>query len=125
MLARYEVERWPSFKYEEVRCPCGECDGGMPDFRFMDRLQALRTAYGKPMTLESCVRCEKHNKGVGGATSSQHVRGRAADVVVRNVADRFLLVKLALEMGFGGIGINRTTVHVDDRRIGAMWHYYK
>ncbi len=43
-------------------------------------LDPLREAYGRPIIVTSGYRCEKLNKAVGGAASSQHVKGQAADI---------------------------------------------
>lgn len=48
-------------------------------------LDPLREAYGKPIVVTSGYRCEKLNRAVGGAASSQHVKGEAADI--RSVQD--------------------------------------
>ena len=48
-------------------------------------LDPLREAYGKPIIVTSGYRCEKLNKAVGGAASSQHVKREAADI--RSVQD--------------------------------------
>ena len=48
-------------------------------------LDPLREAYGKPIIVTSGYRCEKLNKAVGGAASSQHVKGEASDI--RSVQD--------------------------------------
>lgn len=48
-------------------------------------LDPLRAAYGKPIIVTSGYRCQKLNKAVGGAASSQHVSGQAADI--RSVED--------------------------------------
>lgn len=48
-------------------------------------LDPLREAYGKPIIVTSGYRCAKLNKFVGGAPSSQHVKGEAADI--RSVQD--------------------------------------
>lgn len=48
-------------------------------------LDPLRAAYGKPIIVTSGYRCTELNKAVGGAASSQHVKGEAADI--RTVAD--------------------------------------
>lgn len=48
-------------------------------------LDPLREAYGKPIIVTSGYRCERLNKAVGGAASSQHVKGEAADI--RSVED--------------------------------------
>ena len=43
-------------------------------------LDPLREAYGKPIIVTSGYRCDKLNKAVKGAASSQHVKGEAADI---------------------------------------------
>ena len=47
-------------------------------------LQPLRDVYNKPMTISSGYRNEELNKKVGGVSTSQHMRGQAADVAVPN-----------------------------------------
>lgn len=48
-------------------------------------LDPLREAYGKPIIVTSGYRCPKLNKAVGGAATSQHMYGQAADI--RSVSD--------------------------------------
>ena len=48
-------------------------------------LDPLRLDWGRPVIVTSGYRCPKLNKAVGGATSSQHVLGQAADI--RTVSD--------------------------------------
>lgn len=43
-------------------------------------LDPLREAYGRPLIVTSGYRCAKLNKVVGGASTSQHVGGQAADI---------------------------------------------
>lgn len=43
-------------------------------------LDPLREAYGRPIYVSSGYRCPKLNKAVGGAASSQHMLGQAADI---------------------------------------------
>lgn len=43
-------------------------------------LDPLREAYGKPIIVDSGYRCPQLNAAVGGAASSQHVKGEAADI---------------------------------------------
>lgn len=65
-------------------------------------LDPLREAWGAPIIVTSGYRCPKLNRAVGGATSSQHMQGQAADI--RTVSDKpadnrrllDLLVKLGL-----------------------------
>ena len=48
-------------------------------------LDPLREAYGKPIIVTSGYRCQKLNSAVGGAKTSQHLTGEAADI--RSVED--------------------------------------
>lgn len=43
-------------------------------------LDPLREWYGKPIKVNSGYRCEALNKAIGGAKSSQHMLGEAADI---------------------------------------------
>lgn len=45
-----------------------------------DVLDPLREMYGHPIYVSSGYRCHRLNKAVGGAASSQHMRGEAADI---------------------------------------------
>jgi zinc D-Ala-D-Ala carboxypeptidase len=45
-----------------------------------DVLDPLREMYGHPIHVTSGYRCEELNKAVGGAKTSQHLRGEAADI---------------------------------------------
>lgn len=48
-------------------------------------LDPLREKYGKPIIVTSGFRCKELNKAVGGASTSQHLTGEAADI--RTVED--------------------------------------
>lgn len=43
-------------------------------------LDPLREAYGKPIIVTSGFRCKELNKIVGGSSTSQHLKGEAADI---------------------------------------------
>lgn len=43
-------------------------------------LEPLRMAWGRPITITSGYRCKDLNRAVGGAASSQHMTGHAADI---------------------------------------------
>ena len=73
-------------------------------------------------TSRSGVRCEKHNKAVGGAPKSQHVLKNAADIKVRGVkpevVQAYLIKKYPDSLG---IGLYNSFVHVDVRPWKARW----
>ena len=54
-------------------------------------LDPLREAYGKPIYVTSGYRSIALNKAVGGAASSQHMTGQAADITARSRKENFKL----------------------------------
>lgn len=112
------------FTTAEMRCrETQECDM-KPEF--MWALDELRERCGFPFTITSGYRSVNHtaerNKQKGGT----HTQGIAADIAVSNGQQRMKIVKEALEMGFGGIGVSHSGgfVHVDMRTTTpVMWTY--
>ncbi len=72
------------FSVREFRCKDGS-DKILIDDNLPKLLQEIRNAFGKPITINSAYRTPAYNKKVGGASSSQHVQGKAADIVVQDV----------------------------------------
>ena len=69
---------YPNFQSHEFACKCGKCDGiSEMDRDFMDLLQALRVAFGKPMRISSGYRCKLHP-----IKTPEHRAGKAADILV-------------------------------------------
>lgn len=96
--------KYPNFKETEFQCKhCGQVD---MQASFMERLQTLRTAYGKPMIISSGFRCANHPVEARKSTPGVHSKGLAADIAVQG-QDAYKLLRLALEMGFSGIGVNQ------------------
>jgi len=50
-------------------------------------LQPLRIAYGRPIRISSGYRCKALNRLVKGSRYSQHLKGEAADCVVKDAAE--------------------------------------
>lgn len=63
-------------------------------------LDPLRLAWGRPIKVTSGYRCPKLNKKVGGAASSQHMYGQAADITTMSdhPDDNMELLKLLIEL---------------------------
>lgn len=117
----------PHFSAEEFRCQCGRntCDAPPMNKRFMERLEALRVEWGKPLSPTSGRRCKAHNEAVDGKPGSYHLKGRAVDFVFTSPSAIILFIALAEKYGFNGIGSGRRLVHLDDRPKGqrARWSY--
>ena len=116
--------RWPHFSPRELACRCGGhyCAGEYwHDEGFLDALEALRAALGRPLIVNSGHRCGQWNVSVGGAPHSMH-RTIAVDLALAG-HDRFALLAAAERLGFTGIGLARTFIHLDRRAAPARWYY--
>lgn len=90
------------------------------DVLLLIKLEKLRVLYGKPMKINSACRCRAHNADVKGKPNSFHITTKktsckAVDISATNAQDKFEIVKLALQSGFTGIGINPLFIHLDIR----------
>lgn len=112
----------PHFKRKEFACKCG-CGFDTVDIETVLMLEEIRAHFGAPITINSGCRCRAHNSGVGGSLHSQHMKGRAADIVVEGVepskVQAYLKERFA---GLYGIGMYNTFTHFDTRTNGpARW----
>lgn len=82
-------------------------------------LQPLRTAWGKPLAINSGYRCPELNRAVGGVPDSQHVKGEAADVACDDPA---ALAQLAYDLGlpYDQMILYPTFVHFSHRLEGEQ-----
>ena len=118
----------PGFKVREFRCRDGS-DAIMIDQTLVVLLQAIREHFNKPITITSGYRTAAHNTAVGGAKSSQHLLGRAADIQVAGVSvEDVAAYAESLLPGWGGVGRYpvkagraKGWVHVDTRADKARW----
>ena len=118
----------PDFKVRELRCRDGT-DTVMVDEALTVVLQCIREHFGKAVTITSGYRTAAHNAAVGGAKSSQHLLGRAADIRVQGVSvEDVAAYAERLMPDWGGVGryplkAGRATgwVHVDTRANKSRW----
>lgn len=117
-----------NFSLEEFECKCG-CK--MPEFvkkniiELAENLQVIRNVVGK-LNLTNAYRCKEHNADVGGATNSQHLKGKAADVKSKeyDVLEVSKIIEGLIKsekIEQGGIGIYNTFTHYDIRGVRARW----
>ncbi len=107
--------KYPNFTASEFRCKhTGKLE---MDANFMERLQALRAEYGKPMAISSGYRHETHPIEAAKETPGAHSTGRACDVRVMG-GDALNLIALAVKNGFTGVGVKQKGgqrfLHLDD-----------
>lgn len=116
-----EEINWKEVRYftrDEFKCKCGgkHCDGfpAEPSKKLVTVADRVRGHFGKPMSVNSGVRCEIHNKAVGGVSGSRHKLGKAMDFRINGYnADEILaFVKAQPEIRYA-YAINSRSVHMD------------
>ncbi len=123
-----------NFKSTEFDCKgSGCCTETVIDESFVKQLQTfreylnVRLGEGVSININSGYRCEKHNRDIGGSSTSKHCKGRAADIIVKQngkTVDAKRVCCLAQDFGFDGIEyIDSGALHVDNR--GYEWRTYQ
>ena len=111
-----------NFRVREFRCQDGS-DVVFIESDLVDILQKIRDHFGKAVTITSAFRTASHNKKVGGATYSQHLYGKAADIKVSGVAPSIVAAYVETLMpNTGGVGRYSTFTHVDVRKVKSRWN---
>lgn len=85
----------------------------------LDVLQPLRDALGEPMEVNSGYRCPELNRLVGGTSTSQHLKGEAADIASDNP---LALAQLAYDLGlpYDQMIVYPTFVHFSHKLAGEQ-----
>ena len=92
------------FKESEFVCShTGKCE---MESEFIARLNQLRNAYGKPLTISSGFRDPTHPVEAIKKSPGAHTTGQACDILIDR-GNAFRLLSLAFVSGFTGIGVNQ------------------
>lgn len=103
------------FKVKEFACKDGSPVVFIDDYLYTI-LDILRNKLGKPVVITSGYRTPEHNKKVGGAKYSYHMRGMAADIRVDGKTAKEVANKLnAIVPNECGIIVYNNWVHFDTR----------
>lgn len=109
------------FKRTEFSCKCG-CGYDTVDYELGQVLDDIRQYFAQAVVVNSGCRCQAHNRAIGGKINSQHLYGRAADIVVRQVApeqvQKYVLNTYPDKLG---VGCYNTFTHIDTRNWKARW----
>lgn len=114
------------FTLEEFACRCGtNCKTHEKPlirqelFKLVETiLQPLRDDLGVPISINSGVRCDMHNRNIGGAPNSLHKKGKASDLMAAGMTPaqvhaRILALAKAKKIKLGGRKQYETFNHVD------------
>lgn len=123
--------KYPNFTEEEFRCR--HCGKAPMDEAFLAKLQLLRSRLGRPIQINSGYRCPEHNSQVSSTgRTGPHTTGKAVDIASHSDG-AYSLVRLALELGFLGIGVSQRPgqgrfIHIDtltghESQRPAIWSY--
>lgn len=117
---------YPYFTKAEFDCKHSGKNEMQPEF--MAKLQLLREMYGRPMHVTSGYRHWTHPvEARKGHTTGEHTRGTCADIACTSGAERYEIVRLALQLGFPRIGIAKTFIHLGIGGAGlpspTIWDY--
>ena len=115
------------YKYfDESEFKCKETGLNETKAELIHSLDELRERCGFPFVITSGYRAPSHSseRNKKFPRMGTHVQGIAADIAVSNGEQRYKIVQEAHAMGFGGIGVAKTFIHVDMRTgTPVMWTY--
>lgn len=124
-----EMNITPHFRLEEFACRSG---ADYPDKYIQERLvplcellEAIRAHFGAPVKVISGYRTPTYNRSISGAKKSQHIEGRAADIIIGKIGPVFVHDEILLlhrsgafksrGVYIGGLGCYSNFTHVDVR----------
>jgi len=106
------------FYLNEFQCNC--CNQVILHSDLLKRLVSLRGSINRPIYINSGYRCKKENIKVGGVKNSYHRVGMAVDIRSKGISISELAI-YAEGIGFKGIGIYKTYLHLDIRDKKYIW----
>lgn len=122
-MSSRKISKYPDFNPEEFTKCYPACDMEQMNTAFMDRLQTARTLAGVPFILNSAFRSVDYELSQNRTGKSLHTAGRAVDIKCVDAGTRYRIIEALIAVGFHGIGVGNTFIHVDDRDLPLFWTY--
>jgi zinc D-Ala-D-Ala carboxypeptidase len=97
-------EKYTNFSKHEFTCK--HTGRNEMQHEFMEKLQALRTEYGKSITISSGYRDPTHPVERGKTVSGAHTSGLACDIACSG-SEAYKILELAFKHGFNRIGVHQ------------------
>ena len=116
------------FSKKEFRCKCGGkyCNGypAEIDLTMVRYADEIRRRIGKPIGVNSGLRCSQWNQIQGGVSNSQHRYGTAVDLDCPAGTTPAKMAAAAEDVigNTGGIGIYSWGIHIDSRKTKSRWN---
>jgi hypothetical protein len=116
------------FSKKEFRCKCGgQYCNGYPaeiDLTMVRYADEIRRRIGKPIGVNSGLRCSQWNQIQGGVSNSEHCDGNAADLGKPSGVTVAEMAAIAEDVmgNTGGIGIYSWGIHIDSRKTKSRWN---
>lgn len=112
---------------EFLRCK-PSCSIKQMDEEFLSLLDKVREKAGIPLVLNCAYRSREWDLAKGRSDNSAHTRGKAVDIRCNTNANRYKIVKAALDCGITRIGVGKSYIHLDNDGSlsqNVIWHYYE
>ena len=92
------------------------------------QLEIIRAHFNAPVIINSGYRNLEYNRNIGSKDTSQHTKGTAADIVIKDVSPDEVAdtIEFLISTGMlkeGGVGRYNTFTHYDIRGTRARWNY--
>lgn len=115
------LKKATNFKVSEFACRDGS-DLIKIDSKLVIMLQQIRDHFKKPVIINSGYRTPAYNKKIDGATYSQHIYGKAADITINGVNPLTVVQYAEAECKYlKGLGLYTWGDHVDTRATKSYW----
>jgi uncharacterized protein YcbK (DUF882 family) len=119
---------WTKFKnFTKEEFDCKHTGKNEMQEAFMQKLQAMRTEYGKSIKITSGYRDPSHPVEAKKAKAGYHSEGMACDIACNSV-EAYPIIRLAIKHGFTGIGVNMKGnsrfIHLDTRPGAGIVYSY-
>jgi uncharacterized protein YcbK (DUF882 family) len=113
-----------NFNRYEFKCRCNKCNFATVDVELIKLLEKIRRNFnGKPITINSGSRCQKHNRDIGGHPKSKHTQGIAADIVIKGVPPLEIYQYVdSIAPNKYGLGCYKTFTHIDVQPQKKRWN---
>ena len=110
------------FKLSDFNCK--ETGNNEMSEEFLEKLDDLRHKCGFPFIITSGYRDPTHSIEARKAKAGTHARGIASDIRINTGKEAYDIIKNAQSMGFNGIGVAKSFIHVDIRKgMPVLWSY--